>query len=109
MITAYSILFSVPNLNDNNVAFHLNKCKFPAAKWIQLAIGLRQADAVFDIETNKGEYTAYLGALIRHWVHNDLHKTWEKLVDAVVITKERAIAIQLANDVGVPPPGKNNN
>ena len=103
--TAHSLLSSVPHLDADNVAFHLNKCNFPPAKWTHLAVGLKQADAISTIEANRGDVAAHLVSLITHWVANDLEKTWEKLVDAVVISKEMTIAIQLAKDVGVPSPG----
>ena len=104
-ITAHFLLSSVPHLDANNVAFHLNKWNFPPAKWTHLAVGLKQADAISTIEANREDAAAHLVSLTTYWVANDLEKTWEKLVDAVVISKEMTIAIQLAKYVGVPSPG----
>ena len=108
MITAYSILSSVP-FNGDNAAFHLNECNFPPAKWIHLAVGLKQADAISDIEAKKEGLDGHLVSLIIHWVANDLNSSWQNLLDAMVISKERNIANLLADRVGVPRPGKNNN
>ena len=102
-IIVHSLLSSVPLLDVDNVAFHIGKLKFPPAKWIHLAVGLKQADAISTIEADSGNVTAKLMSLITHWVCNDPEKTWEKLVDALIISKEMVIASQLAKKVVVPP------
>ena len=82
------------------------KHEFPPSKWTHLAVGLKQAHSLSTIEANAAEALDRLLALVTHWVANDPEKTWEKLVDAVSISKERVIAEQLAKDIGVPPPGE---
>ena len=88
-------------LDVNNVAYVLVKHDFPPSKWKQLAVGLKQLKAIPTIEADKVDAISSLLALITHWLANDQDKTWQKLVDAVVMSKEKVIAMKLAGDVGV--------
>ena len=94
-----------PVCDVNNVAFQLEKHKFPAGKWKQLANALKLAGAVPNIEANGGSAQAMLQALIIHWTSNDPAASWQKLVDAVVMCEEKVIATKLDKEVRVPRSG----
>ena len=76
------------------------KYKFPAAKWTDLATGLRLATAISTIQANAQDVGARLQALIVYWLANDKGATWQKLVDAVAMSNEKVIAADLAKNVG---------
>ena len=92
---------SVPNLDADTVAFYLQLHKFPAAKWNQLATGLKQATAVPNIDSSMGDVHSKLQALIIHWVDNDQEISWQKLVEAVAMSDQVTTAQDLASAVGV--------
>ena len=83
----------------NNIAFQLEKHKFPAGKWKQLANALKLAGAVPNIEANGGSVQAMLQALIIHWTSNDPAASWQKLVDAVDMCEEKVIGTRLDKEV----------
>ena len=92
-------------LEESTAVYLLVKHEFPPAKWKDLAVGLMQAKAIQSIEADSGDAISQLVALIDHWMANDHKKSWEKLVDAVKMSKEKIIAEKLAKDVGVPYQG----
>ena len=76
------------------------KHKFPATKWTDLAVGLRLASAIANIEADARNVTARLHALIVHWLANDQGASWQKLIDAMDMCEENVAAAKLAKDVG---------
>ena len=76
------------------------KHKFPATKWMDLAGGLRLTSATATIQADASNVTARLQALIVHWLANDEGATWQMLVNAVEMSKEKVVAANLAKDVG---------
>ena len=92
---------SLPDLDANTVAFQLQLHKFPAAKWNQLATGLKQATAVPNIDSSMGDVHSKLQALIIHWVDNDQEKSWQKLIQAVAMSGQVTTAQELASSIGV--------
>ena len=76
------------------------KHDFPAEKWTKLATGLKLARATTTIKANEYDVDSRLQALIIHWLTNDQEATWQKLVNAMIISKEKVAVAELAKDVG---------
>ena len=90
--------FSI-GLDADKALYCLLKHEFPADKWRALANGLGLATAVRTIEADCGDVDSQLQGLIVHWLANDPGATWQKLVSAVYMCKEKLIADKLAKDV----------
>lgn len=97
---------SVPVLNTNSAAYLLLKHNFPPTKWRDLAVGLKQVQAISSIEADKLNSISCLVVLITHWVAVDKDKSWEMLVDAIDMSEETVLADKLAHDVGVSHEGE---
>ena len=67
---------------------------------MDLATGLRLATATKTIQADAPDVSSRLQALIVHWLANDPGATWQKLVNAIGMSKEKVIAENLAKDVG---------
>ena len=76
------------------------KHAFPATKWTDLAVGLKLASAIANIQADAPNVTARLHALIVHWLANDQGASWQKLVDAMGMCEENVAAAKVAKDVG---------
>ena len=100
------VFFKILELNVNNVLDKLDEHKFPDVKWPDLAVGLRQGNAVQTIEAGHGGLLVKLNALITHWLANDREASWKKLVIAMKRSKEEVAAENLAGDIGIPYPVK---
>ena len=87
-------------MNADEALFLLSKHRLPPAKWKKLANGLKKASATSTIEANASDVDGCLQALIIHWIANDSEATWQKLLNAVIMCDEKAIAEKLAKDIG---------
>ena len=89
----------------NTVLYELQRAKFPANKWLSLANGLKQANAVDIIEADHKTSESKLHALISRWVKSTTQPNqWITLVEAIVMCDEPAVARDLATAVGVDYP-----
>ena len=86
----------------DRVVFELKYANFPSHKWRQLAVSLRAASAVEDIEDACRMDTSEkkMIALIRHWISNsDEPNLWTTLVEAVKMCDESVAAHRLEKAV----------
>ena len=84
------------------MVFELKCANFPSHKWRQLAVSLRAASAVEDIEDACRMDTSEkkIIALIRHWISNsDEPNLWTTLVEAVKMCDESVAAHRLEKAV----------
>ena len=86
----------------DSVLFELQRAKFPAEKWKSLANGLRLASAVPIIKADERDAVGKLQALISRWVKSSTQPNqWLRLVEAIVMCDEPAVAKVLSTAVGV--------
>ena len=106
----YCILACV-GFDLDSVLYELQKIKFPARKWRQLANSLKVGSAGDDIDADHRDVAGKLQAVVRLWMDDTTqHNQWITLVKAVSMCDERHRAKKLATAVGVeyapptPPP-----
>ena len=97
------VLYIVGDLD--RVVYELKCANFPSHKWSQLAVSLKAASAVDNIEDacRMSNSESKLIALIRHWISNsdDPHKCkWATLIEAVDMCAESVAARVLEKAVG---------
>ena len=84
----------------------LKKHKFRVVKWSELAVCLKQSSHVERIDADGRNSNDKFIRLINEWVANDTRKSWFKLVDALYMCGEKVTAVKLAQELGIPSPGK---
>ena len=92
-------------MSIDNVIYMLKKYKFDPHSWEKLAMGLRLAASIEQIEMHHGDPNTKLIALIKQWVTRGANVSWECLVEAVEMSDHDVQADKLARDkeVGVRP------
>ena len=90
----------------DTVAYKLQQHRFPPHKWNVLAICLRMASVVQEIDADERHVQDKLQALVVRWASTaEQGNLWETLVEAVYMCEERVIAMKLAEEMGVVYPG----
>ena len=97
--------YSFVGFDLDSVLYELQRLKFPAHKWRELANSLRIASVVDNIDADHKDSTGKLQAVVRHWMDNTTqHNQWTTLVEAVSMCEEHRRAKKLAEAVGVKYP-----
>ena len=85
----------------DRVVYELKCANFPSHKWSQLAVSLKAASAVDNIEDacRMSNSESKLIALIRHWISNSDECKWATLIEAVDMCAESVAARELEKAV----------
>ena len=92
---SYGSFLGLPSvLKVDDVVYNLRRCKFPFHKWRYLAVSLKCADHIRSIESKESD----LVGVIAHWLSVDPESSWNKLIEAVVLSQEVVVARNLATE-----------
>lgn len=73
--------------------------RFPHEQWALLAVGLKLAVNISEFQAK--DYLYRLKKVIGFWVSSDRQLSWEELVKAIIICKQKRVAKSLADTMNV--------